>query len=707
MEADMKLKHFITEQCDSVLYIGWNSPGNANTLDAEVIKEFLAIQRQIAASPLVGSILFSLKKDMGLGANIPLIYGAQKEEVVRELLTELHEMFFEIKKLAAKKPCVMVIDGLCLGGVYELALLFPWLVATDDPRTAIGVPEGKLGLIQGLGFLKRAVPRIGLINTIFLATTGKSIYARPAEKMGLVDEVVANIRSDERRMESVAEENVIRIAKNRVLEISTGKKLRNQVTFGEKVLRKLQCLPLVRSLILWGAREGVFIATGGHYPAPLAMIDVIAKGFSQPEKKACLEVEVPVFTKLAVSPLAKRLMRIFFAKENAKKMKLDGGIKFNPAQDSMAVIGGGFMGGQIALLLAKKGFWVSLVDVNQEVLAKTMSEIAKKIAADKSLKPHQKVALTAQIRPTDSYSSLSGVKCFIDATTENLNVKKKVLWRCRSAAPEAFVFFNTSTIPIHVITEDCAHPEKVALLHFFSPVDKMEPVEICAGADASPETFATAYELSKTLGKIPFVVGDNFGFVVNRVLMAGLQGALTLLLNGYRIKDIDYAMKKYGFALDSGHPMGPFELADFVGIKTASHVGGFLKNLPNFKKFPNVLEKMAEKNLTFWIKKEGKFFENKAVYDLIREEHGWWNDVYPKLPNSKIVTLILSAMRKEALSCVNEGVIGDEKTLDLLMFLSTGIPPAFRGGLLEEMRREDVAELVDALKHKPKKEFVF
>lgn len=678
----MKLTHFITEEHDSVLYIGWNSPGNANTLDAEVVKELRYIFRVVglSSSTVVGSVLFSLKKDTGLGANIPLIYGAQKEEEARELLTELHEMFFEIKKLAAQKPCVMVIDGLCLGGVYELALLFSWLIATDNPATAIGVPEGKLGLIQGLGFLKRAVARIGLLNTIFLATTGKNIFARPAGKMGLVDEVVANVRSDVRTMEMVMRENAVQVAKRRVLEIVSGEKLRNSVGLFERVWRSFQTLPVVRHGIFWKARRKVMKVTRGHYPAPLAMIDVIQKGWGMSDKDACLKIEIPTFVPLAVSALAKRLMGIFFAREQAKKVKLAGGVKFNPANDHMAVVGGGFMGGQIALLLAKKGFSVSLVDINREILAGTMTEIAKKVDADKSLRPHQKAARLALIHPTDSYDSLSGVKCFIDATTEDLGIKKKVLQSCQKAAPDAFVFFNTSTIPMRMIAENALRPEKVALLHFFSPVDKMEPIEISNNA--------TAYELSKTLGKIPFVVEDNFGFVVNRILLAGMQGAIFLLLNGYRVKDIDRAMKEYGFALDSGHPMGPFELADFVGIRTASHVGGFLKNLPNFKKFPDILERMTKENLTFWVKKGKKPIENSKLYEFLAKE-GLWVGGNKKLSDLEIVDEVLSPMRKEALACLHEGVVTSEKTLDLLMFLSTGIPPAFRGGLLEEMRGED------------------
>lgn len=684
----MKLTHFITEQDGSVLNIAWSSPGNANTLDTWVIQELRYIFREIEISPtIVGSVLFSLKKDTGLGANIPLIYGAQKEEDVREMLTGMHEVFFEIKNLVAKKPCVMVVDGLCLGGVYELALLFPWLIATDNSATAIGVPEGKLGLIQGLGFLKRAVPRIGLLNTVLLATTGKNTYALPAEKMGLVDEVVANVRSDVRTMEMVMQENAVRIAKKRVLEISSGKKLKNNVSLRERVWRRIQKLPLVRHVILWKALFAVHDATGGHYRAYPLMMDVLDRGFAKSERDACLLVELPIFAKLAASSDAKRLMGIFFAKEKAKKMKLEGGVKFNPASDHMAVIGGGFMGGQIALLLAKKGFSVSLVDINREILAGTMTEITKKVNADKSFRSHQKAAIMARIRPTDSYDSLTGVRCFIDATTEDLGIKKRVLQSCQKVAPDAFVFFNTSTIPISMITERVGSGDRVALLHFFSPVEKMEPIEIGGSPRMSPETLATAYELSKTLGKIPFVVGDSFGFVVNRVLMAGMQAGIMLLLNGYRVKDIDQAMKEYGFALDSGHPMGPFELADFVGIKTASHVGGFLKNLPSFEKFPDILEKMTKENLTFWTKNGKKLIENPKLYDFLKKNN-LWVDGNKKLLNLEIVDAVLSPMRREALLCLSEGVVSGEKTLDLLMLLAAGIPPAFRGGLLEEMREE-------------------
>jgi 3-hydroxyacyl-CoA dehydrogenase/enoyl-CoA hydratase/carnithine racemase len=684
----MKGKHFLTEQDGSVLCIGWDAPGRVNTLDGEAGEELLAILKEADTdASILGYILFSLKKDTGLGASIPLIYGMQKEEEAREMLGRMHEVFLAIKKLAEKKPCVMIIDGLCLGGVYELALLFPWLIATDNPATAIGVPEGKLGIIQGLGFLKRAVPRIGLSNTILLATTGKNIYARPAEKMGLVDEVVANVHSDMRTMETVMRENAARIAKERIFRLAAGLSIENGVDFAERAKRAFQGLPVVRHFIFWKARRDVMKFSRGHYPAPLAMIDVLRKGWRKTERQACLLVELPIFAKLAVSPLAKRLMRVFFAREQAKKFMLPGGMKFSPAEDRMAVIGGGAMGGQIAFLLAKKGFAVTLIDINRERLAKTMTEILKKVGNDKSLKPHRKNAVISKIRMTDSYVSLVNICCFIDATTESLKVKKDVLRSCQSIAPDAFVFFNTSTIPIGMIAEGAICPEKVGLLHFFNPVDKQEPVEIGGGPLTSPETTATACKLSKILGKIPFVVKDEWGFLVNRVLMRGMQAAVSLLLGGHSIREIDEAMKQYGFALDSGHAMGPFELADFVGIKTAADVAGFLGNLPSFeKKFSDVLEGMAAEGMTFWVRKGKRFAENPKVYFFLKKKYNWRGEILHAKYPAEIILWILHAMRNEASDCLAENVIDNEKNLDLLMLLATGIPPAFRGGLLEEMR---------------------
>lgn len=666
-------KHFKTKQCDSIFVIGWDSPGSVNVLDADVVGELLDILHTADDMPhILGSVLVSLKKDTGLGANISAIYGAQKEDKVRDEVAKLHEMFFDIKALAAKKPCVMIIDGKCLGGAYELALLFPWLIATDNPETSIAVPEGLLGLIQGLGFLKRAVARIGLLNTILFATTGKSTYARPAEKMGLVDEVVANIRSNEVHLE-----NSVRIAKERILEIAGGKKYKSNVGFFERVWRGIQKLPGVRHAIFRKAREDVMKVTHGHYPAPLAMIDVIQKGWRMSDEDACLKIEVPAFARLAVSPLAKRLMEIFFAKEQAKKMRFPGGVKFDPATDKMAVVGAGFMGRQVAFLLLKKGFWVALTDVNDAALAEALTELSGKIARDKSLRPHQKDEMRFRLRPTNSYESLSDVRCFIDMTAEKLSVKKSVLRACQKTAPDSFVFFNTSTIPISVITEGAARPERVGLLHFFSPADKMEPVEIGGDAKTSHETLATAFELSRVIGKISFVVGDSWGFAVNRVLMAGMQAGLTLLLEGCRVRDIDEAVKEYGF------PKGLFELAEFVGIKTTSDVGAFMRYVPGFETFPDVLEKMAAAELTFWVKDGGKVVENPKLYGFLAAEYGW-RESPEKFSSAEIVDRILLPIKDKAIRCVNESVVRDAKTMNLLLLLATGIPPAFRAGLVDE-----------------------
>jgi len=356
------------------------------------------------------------------------------------------------------------------------------------------------------------------------------------------------------------------------------------------------------------------------------------------------------------------------------------------------------MGGGISQLVADKGIPVRLKDIRPDALLTAMrqaSKIWKQQVERKRLSPRQMRQKLGFLAPTLDDSGLSRVDIVIEAVVENLEVKQKVLAQIEERVSERAIFAsNTSTLPISDIAARAVRPERVVGMHFFNPVHRMPLVEVIAGAASSPEAVSTVHAFAIELGKIPVVVRDAPGFLVNRILMLYFNEALRLLGEGVAIEDADAAMTGFGM------PMGPFALLDEIGLDTGQHAAAVLEGAFG-KRIGSGAPAMAAVVSSGRLgKKNGKGFylykngERTRPDPAIRKLVGAPAPL--QLPVETLQERMVLAMVNEAAVCLEDGIVREPREVDVAMVFGTGFPP-FRGGLLRYADAVGPAVLVDRL----------
>ncbi len=471
-----------------------------------------------------------------------------------QLSREGHRIFAKIELLGV--PTVAAIDGACLGGGCELSLACRYRVATDQPKTQIGLPETQLGIIPGWGATQRLPRLIGLPAALDIICAGTSVSADKARRIGLVDASVPNV---------VLRETAMRLALGQRRVSRKSVKLKNMWP-----LRPIACR---------FARKQVVARTRGQYPAPLRAIDAMEEGLSG-KFDAGLENEAKIFGEVSATSVCKSLIRIFFLREKYSKLvfDVDSADRTGPAStrvvtvpiQKVGVLGAGVMGARIAQWCSARGLTVRLKDIKPEFVATGIKRIAD--AYRDGVKRRKVSELDAQhgfarVHPTTDYTGFADCDLVIEAVLEKIEVKRlafsELADRLRN---DCIIASNTSAIPIDELAEVSGRPKRFIGIHFFNPVHKMPLVEIVYGTKTAPEVIAAAVEFAKQLKKIPIIVKGAPGFLVNRLLMPYLNEAGVLLGEGVSVESIDKAM------LDFGMPMGPLRLIDEVGIDVAYDV---------------------------------------------------------------------------------------------------------------------------------------
>ncbi len=594
-------------------------------------------------------------------------------------------------------PVVAAINGTCLGGGTELALACHFRIAADDPRTEIGLPEVRLGIVPGWGGTQRLPRRVGLPAALDMILTGRSVDARRALKTGLVD--------------AIAPPEYLLDAAERMVRDAAAGRLRPRRRFADNLAARIN--PVRRAsiaLTTWLAeRQLRGRLNRSHYPAPFLALDAVAHGLKH-GLEAGLNREMVALGQLAAGATCKSLVSIFFMQQAARK---GGGIADGSARPrevrAAAVLGAGIMGGGIAQALARAGVPVRLKDIDPGALAQGV-----RAARDLNRAELRKKRITRRefdrrmglVQPTLDYSGIRRADVVIEAVVESIEVKRKVLREIEAATPEGCVFAtNTSSLPIREIAEGASRPQDVVGMHFFNPVHRMPLVEVIRGEGTSPDAVATIVSLAKRIGKTPVVVGDAPGFLVNRILMTYLGEALLLLEEGARVEEVDGAMVAFGM------PMGPFALLDQVGIDVSAHVAAVLAEA--FRdRAPRTaaLQILKEKG---WLgRKSGRGFYqyrargregnggderssaarevNVGVYGLVSTRERMSLDPAPT--ESRLVLPMIN----EAARCLEDGIAATPADVDLAMVMGTGFPP-FRGGLLRHADAQGLPAIVQGL----------
>src|SRR5260370_13535481 len=443
-------------------------------------------------------------------------------------------------------PTIAAIHGVALGGGFEIALACDYRIASLDPATKVGLPDTNLGILPAWGGCTRLPRLVGLPVDREVMLSGKQYPARQAQELGLVDETTYRERLDALATKMIAESN--------------GKK-RPEKTH-------LANIAPLSTIIADRARKRTVEKTHGHYPAPLKALEVVVAGLKSPPAIS-LENEKKAFIELAKGEAAQNLIRVFFLQERSKKITV-GQLKPEVKPKRVLVVGAGLMGSGIAQWLSARGLNVVLKDVGPEPLGKglqTIDRVYRDTVKRKILTEVEARAGFDRILPIYQDVPLANVDLAIEAAVEKLDLKKQSFSELEPKIPNSrLIASNTSGLSIDTISEGLAHPEKVVGVHFFNPVHRMQLVEVVRGSRTSEEVLAIALQFVKSIGKLPVLVKDSPGFLVNRILLPYMVEAIRIFGEGHSVDAIDRTMLEFGM------PMGPLRLTHEVGLEVSLHL---------------------------------------------------------------------------------------------------------------------------------------
>ena len=680
--APGRFKHFKTDVLgDGILLAGFDYAGKSvNVLNVESLAEWQDIVRLAEQSPAINSVvLVSLKEgNFCAGADLEQMHDAQRRRSFHEmeqLVITTHRLFDAMER--SQKPFVAAVEGVCVGGGFELALACHARIASTHPKTSFALPEVKLGILPGFGGTQRLPRAIGLPAALDMITTGKTIFPRQALRMGLIDGMVDSVPSGTRTLEDVQKEVLVQAAMARARRLCRAPLTPRPI----RAIQRILSAPVIRSLLCRYAWRQVIRRVQHFYPAPLRAIEAIEGGMRMRILEGSLTVEKPLLMDLMASPISAHLVGLFLAGEQLKR-----NVATVPAAPTrIGVLGAGLMGAQIAGQLTEKGCAVVLRDVSSDILAKGIG----RVQAAQTAQLRKRIILPSDLRyrmlriaPTTHLKDVGTASLVIEAVSETLDVKRAVLAEFESEArPDAVFATNTSSYTLAAIAVKAVHPERCVGLHFFNPVAKMQLVEVVRAPFTSDRALAQACSLAKRLGKFPLVVNDGPGFLVNRILSRYLAEAMILASEGVAIQRIDAVAKNFGMAVDSGHSMGPLELLDLIGLRVAWHVLNSLALLGSrIESRDGLLQALLPEGtapLTFW--KSGKV--NPQTAEAIARYRRTVHSETPPPSDDTIHQRLFLPMVDEAVRCLDDHIVEEAWQVDFALIYGIGFP-AFRGGLL-------------------------
>jgi 3-hydroxyacyl-CoA dehydrogenase / enoyl-CoA hydratase / 3-hydroxybutyryl-CoA epimerase len=658
---------------DGIALITLNDPSKPmNVVSPEWIDELIAAIEQVAADPAVkGAVITSSKPAFMAGADLKYIYTLTGGAITAHQAFEFSQrpsILMHRRLETCGKPFVAAINGLALGGGYELALACHHRVIVDDPKAVVGLPEVTVGLLPGSGGTQRLPRMIGIEKSLPILLEGKPVGPAEALKLGMVDAVVPSGSLIETARQWILKSpDPVRAWDKKGYRSSGGllnSTIANAMTF---------------------APAAIAAKTQYNYPAPIAILDCIFEGTMMPFDKA-LRLESKYFAKLLCDPVSRNLIRTTFINKG-EAMKLARRPKDVPHSrvSKLGILGAGMMGAGIAYVSAAAGIDVILLDSSAELAEKGKAVSLKLLA--KAVERGQKSQTAAdetlaRIKTTADYAHLAQCDLIVEAVFEDTAIKADVTRKAEAVIPAAAIFAsNTSTLPITGLAKASARPKQFIGLHFFSPVDRMPLVEVIMGAQTSQETLARSLDFVAQLKMTPIVVRDSRGFYTSRVFQTFIHEGMRMLEDGVAAALIENAAKFAGF------PVGPLALVDEVTLElpwkimkeSEAALGAKFVKPCSYE----VIRRMLEE-----FKRPGKRF-GKGFYEYpqggVKRLWNGLKDAFPLAPAQPSVDELkqrfLYIQSLETARCVEEGVITHPADADVGSLLAWGFP-SWTGGPL-------------------------
>jgi 3-hydroxyacyl-CoA dehydrogenase len=628
-----------------------NPPVNATSIE---VREGLAeALKDAAADPAVEGLVLAGSRGMFIaGADINEIASgaALKFPTLRDLQVQME---------AVPKPIVAAIEGVALGGGFELALTCHWRVAAASAK--VGLPEVKLGLLPGAGGTQRFTRLAGPAAALDAITSGAPIPAPRAVELGLIDAIAEDDLMEEAIVlvrKAAADQRPLRLASN-LNDKLTGVDPALFATFRKKLETK--------------ARRQL---------APWKIVACIEAACTRPKDEA-FQFERDAYNECRNSPQRKALVHVFFAEREARKIPdLPAETKPLPVR-SAGIIGAGTMGGGIAMSFANAGIPVHLVELSQDALDRGIGQIKKNYAASVtrgSMTQADMDRSLSLIKAVTEYEALAGADIVIEAVFEDMKVKQDVFTRLDAVCnPNAILATNTSSLDIDAIAESTSRPQSVIGTHFFSPANVMKLLENVRSKHSSAQTIATAMSLGKLLNKVVVLAGNCDGFIGNRMLQFYSGEAEFLLEEGATPEQIDRVMEEFGFA------MGPLAVRDLAGNDVGYAIRKSRK-IPSDERFSPILQRVFEAGRLG--QKTGKGFyryegrtriPDPEIMTLIEGVSRDLGITRREIPDEEILSRLLHPLVNEGARIVEEGIAIRASDVDVVYVNGYGFP-AYKGG---------------------------
>ncbi|KPI89054.1 putative Enoyl-CoA hydratase/Enoyl-CoA isomerase/3-hydroxyacyl-CoA dehydrogenase [Leptomonas seymouri] len=678
---------------------------SANALGEEFMKDLSTamdiVESLVAKNAAQVAILASAKSTFCVGADVDQMYPMTDLSMAVEVPKMGHALFNRIQ--SAPFPVVAAINGLALGGGFELSLACHQRLLASDAK--VGFPECMLGLLPGAGGTVRTQRLCGLTKTVQWIMTSKQVRPREAKSAGVCDAIIPSESrwKGEHRFYDGVRQWVAKHLSDKPAKPSKRKhitlidRVLEQTTFGRRKVANETIKTLNKK-------------TKGKYIAQYKALECIMYAATHSNEKS-FEKESRGFAELLCSPEAKNLMSLYFLQEGMKKSAEKIGVPKEKLRHvhRVGVIGAGVMGAGIAHLFASKDISVAVKDLNEGAVAKGVERVRGEFEREVKRKRLDAAGLEKKMRLVTGGTTdvvLRNTDIIVEAAVEVMDVKKKLIQQLEKDGilNEKNLFAtNTSSLSLTEMQSAARYPQNIVGMHFFNPVSKMPLVEVVKGKSTSAEAAATIYNLALRTGKIPIIVNDGPGFLVNRILGVYMAEAGRLAVEEHcHPADVDGAMLSFGM------PMGPFRLLDEVGMDVACHVGPVLSQGLKSRRFEvsSSIEQMMKDG--YLGRKNNKGF---YLYDDKGKETGLSSSVVHKylgrdlsstVSETEIVDRCVLLMLNEATRILDEGIATSPEDVDAGMIWGTGFP-AFRGGLLQYADHRGLNHIVTALEQLQRK----